>query len=539
MSGEKIVLVFFELIFRSIVSIIAGLVNVGMMMKVLTVLFVLGLFIARCAFGVETAEVSDKENGSSEPIEDAEGSGKNSEKQETGTLTIEDCIELAIKQNREFLREEEGFILEHISYELTRHNYGPLLTGALSSKVDDAGSTTQSVEASLTQRLFTGGDLSISATSTGSSIRDSDIEGDSYSSDTERDSYSTVLSLSYVQPLLKDAGRLVAREELTSAERELTYAWRSLILFRQEFLIGIVRQYYRILQQKSTIKNQEKKVENAELLLERSKAQMGRGKATPIDVYRAELTLLQSENQLIDAKDFYELSLDEFKIDLGLPTEEEIVLQERELQYAPAENDVSKYLELALSNRLDLRTANDRIEDSKRNLDIARNRLRSRLDLGFTLQSAAGPAERFKDQDFGDAEWLVELEYEVPFDRMSERTDYRKQLIAYLRQVRDREKLRDRVIVEVRSVLRDLRRTEAILKSQERNIVVAEKQLERARNDYDRGTITNRYVVDALDDLTDARNKYDEAIVDYTVAKLDLLRIVGTLEFERWRDIVK
>jgi outer membrane protein TolC len=231
--------------------------------------------------------------------------------------------------------------------------------------------------------------------------------------------------------------------------------------------------------------------------------------------------------------------MDEFKIDLGLPADEEIAIEVRQLEYAPVDKDIETYVRLALANRLDLKTANDIVEDSKRNLEIARNRMRSRLDFGFSLQTATDPAERFNDQEFGDAEWAVGLEYEIPFDRLSERTDYRRQLIDYLRRVREREELRDQVIVEVRSVIRDLRKAETTMEIQERNIEIAEKQLERAKSDYDRGTITNRDVVDALNDLTDALNNYEEATVDYTVAELELLRVAGALDFENWRDLIK
>jgi outer membrane protein TolC len=443
-------------------------------------------------------------------------------------LSLEDCIELAAENSRQFLREEENFVLERLSYGLVKHDYNPLLSGTLSTDVDDAGAANNVAQASITKRLVIGGDISLSASSTG-------LKG----GDEEVDSYGTVVSLEYVQPLLKDAGRLVGGEDLRLAERELTYAERELVLFRQQFLIGIVRQYYRILQLEKAVNNQERKVENARTLLERSQAQRDRGKVSPIDVYRAELSLLQAENQLIEARDGYYLNVDEFKIDLGMPTDEEIALERRDLQYAPLDPRVETITEKALANRLDLKTATEQVDDSKRGLEIARNRLRSRLDFGVSVQSTAGPVERFSDQDFGEAEWTVGLEYEIPFDRVLERTDYRRELIAYLRQVRNREELRDVIIVEVRSVVRDLRKAQATLVIQERNIEVARKQLERAREDFDRGAISNRDVVDALNDLTDAENAYDEAVVDYLIARLELLRVTGELDFERWRELVE
>ena len=477
-------------------------------------------FVCQIAFSQEASDTTAGE----QPVSGDNESGE----KEIRLLSLDDCIELAIKQNRDFIRQEEGFILDQLAYGLVKRGYGPLLSGSVRTDVEKGGTMTKSAETSLTQRLPTGGDVELSAQTAGST-----------GSDIDPDAYNSTIALKYIQPLLKDAGPLAYKEELTTAERELKYAERSLTLFKQEFLINIIRQYCRLLQQKKTITNQEQKVENAKFLLERSKAQMDRGKASPIDVYRAEISLLQAENDLLNSKDSYQLSLDEFKIDLGLPTEVEMELQDRDLRYAAEIINLNDYVKLALANRLDYQTAYDRVTDSKRRLDIARNRLRSRLDFDLSLQTQTGPAATFRDQDFGEGEWIVGLEYEIPFDRRVEKTEYRERLIDYLQQTRAREALRDQIVGEIRIVVRDIRKSEATIKIQERNIEVAEKQLDRAKEDYDRGAITNRDYVDAVTDLTDAKNSYNEAIVDYFIAQLDGLRVTGTLEFEKWKDLIK
>jgi len=215
-------------------------------LSVHVVLLLLILFPIPSSFGVEDAQVSEKSEEKETPDtsdQAARDLGKPAEEKDVTVFSLEDCIELGMKQNREFLREEEDFVLEHLSYELTRHNYGPLFDGTIRADIDDTDSTTQSAELSVSKKLFTGGDISLSASSTGSKPGETD--------GTETDSYSSILSLSYTQPLLKDAGHLVYREDLTSAERELRYAMRSLDLFKQQFLIEAILQdpsgskYYR------------------------------------------------------------------------------------------------------------------------------------------------------------------------------------------------------------------------------------------------------------------------------------------------------
>ena len=193
----------------------------------------------------------------------------------------------------------------------------------------------------------------------------------------------------------------------------------------------------------------------------------------------------------------------------------------------------------ALGSRLDLITARDEADDARRALRIARSNLRGDLNLTARAGYATEPATSFEDQRFGEPEWSVGLAYELPLDRVPERTSYRQQLIALTRAMRQTSRAQEQVLLDVRTTVRDLHRAETTVLIQQLNVVAAERRLERARADYDLGVIANRDVVEAQDELLQAKNALDRAKVDHIIATLQLEKDTGRLDPERWRELIR
>ncbi len=491
-------------------------------------------------------------------------------------LALDDCIDLGMQKSFEFLNEEESFILQELATSLQRHGYGRLWTSTVSTETDSDEITAESGSIEMAKRLLTGAELRLSAGSSGSHATGAD------------DEYGSSVSVSIEQPLLRGAGRLVAREDLTQAERDLVYAGRDLILFEQQFLIDIVSQYYRLVQQQLQIQNQQEKVDRALDLVRRTVAAWSTGSATPIDKLRATLDLSRARNDLSDSQRRYELQLDSFKLSLGLPMERrvELVASTRgDLPYEPVlelrlsvprelelddelesaregaspeelvlleglriEDDelaqsgrpvaevLDEHVAASLANRLDLRTAGDEAEDARRALRIARNNLRGDLALAARVGYSTESATSFDDQELGAPEWSVGLAYEIPLDRVAERTTYRRQLLAYGRSQRRASRVRDQVLLDVRSTISELHRAEITVLIQKLNVLTATKRLRRADAEYERGTISNRDVVEASNELLDAKNAHDRAQIDHIIATLQLRKDAGLLDPDRWRE---
>jgi outer membrane protein TolC len=129
------------------------------------------------------------------------------------------------------------------------------------------------------------------------------------------------LLVNLTQPLLRNFGRDVALEPLTQAERNLLYAVRTFARFRKQFwanvttengYLGLLLQLQNIRNNQADLKSQE---QNYRLLLELFDG----GKASRVQVDQAFRSFLTARLTVAQAQSTYNIQLDAFKIQLGLP----------------------------------------------------------------------------------------------------------------------------------------------------------------------------------------------------------------------------
>jgi outer membrane protein TolC len=85
---------------------------------------------------------------------------------------------------------------------------------------------------------------------------------------------------------------------------------------------------------------------------------------------------------------------------------------------------------------------------------------------------------------------------------------------------------------DVQSQLVQLRQAELAMEFQRRAIRDAEKAARLAEFDYLRGKSANRDVIEAQDQLVQAQNGYDTALVQARISQLRLLNYVGKLTID-------
>jgi outer membrane protein TolC len=273
--------------------------------------------------------------------------------------------------------------------------------------------------------------------------------------------------------------------------------------------------------------------------VEQAKANMDLGKAnaTALDVFRAETQLYQTVQRLVDGEAAMAAELDGLKIDLALPVDEPIAIDQSRPEVVLFTVDAARAIALALTERTDLATAYDAIEDSDRQVEIARRNMLPQLDAtaGATWN---GTLDGQGGESFGRAPgWAVGMRMALPLDRHNERFAYDQVLIQRQQTARNAEIKRSQVIQEVQKALQDLRSAEATLSIQDRNRKQARLKFEKANLDLNAGDVGNREVVEAQNELVAAENAFFQAKAAYQAAELSLRHAVGVLnvaEDGRW-----
>jgi outer membrane protein TolC len=473
--------------------------------------------------------------------------------EEVERYDLERALETAFRSNRDMITRRESLYLEVLSLLGTRHSYNPQISALLATTFSDSeeGFATYgaSFSPALQQRLRHGGSLSLSGSSSwsasdgfriqsvpvdanGDGIGDVDEDGNPVLEllrTDEPSEYDLSATISFTQPLLRGFGHAVSHEALIQAERNLIYAVRDFELFREEFSIEVAERFYGLVEQKTSLANQRENLAVSNFQLRKAEALYSIGRGTQIDLFRAERTDLQDRNGVIQAEQAYELALDRFKTFLGIDIDSELEIVDTQPPEIEIRYDPSTAVEIAKANRLDYLSRLQQLEDSERALRLARDELRSDLNLSAAYSLGGANDSSLSGTAADEGAWSVGLSWDLPLDRVDERHNHRARQIAHQRILREFEQFDETLEIEIESSFRELTRVLQSIRIQETLIESQERNLKKAQIDYEAGLVDNREVVDAQQALTAARNGKIREQVNYEISRLRLLQDLGIL----------
>ncbi len=431
------------------------------------------------------------------------------------------ALEVATRFNRTYLSEKESLYLSALALTTVRNVFSPFFTGSLSAILTDTDATRRSNlnrgRVGVSQILPTGGTATLEASTLITGGGRGGYAGDS------------VMSLSLDQPLLRDAGYETSHNALTQAERNVVYAIRDFELFREDFTIDVTSRYYSLVRQLREIENAKEEEKSRYFLTRQSNALFDVGDASEVDKLRAEREYLRVQNDVITQTAAYGLSLDRFKILLGLPTSFPLEILAQDPVYKDIPVSLTSAVSAALNNRLDLLTARDELEDAEREVRIASNWTLPDLDLAATYRLTSTSRDTLLSQAFSENFYTLGLTLELPFERVAERNAFRRSLITLERSRRALSLQEDSIVLEVRESIRRVKRVQATLDIRRREIVAAEKEQRAARFRFDEGEADNQDVSVAQAAVRRARNSYIADLVEFETSRIQLLRDIGIL----------
>jgi len=512
-------------------------------------------------------------------------------------LPLERALALAVQRNRRYQDAKERLYLQALNLTLERHRYAPILSGSARADIqrsardvseasnftkalDEAGVGIDALE-QLTGQPATmlnnyadlvreaGTEIGLADTRTELESERS-VGGDAslgvdvllkgggrfalnlttsvlrYIMGNGADASGSALTATFTQPLLRGAGKAVASERLLQAERDLLYALRTFVLFRKDFSVEICSTYYSVLQNRDVVRNSYQSFLNFQKSAARERAFAEEGRRTVAELGRLEQAELSAENDWVNAMRRYNESLDRFKIELGLSTDAKLALADDELTKLskdglkhPTLSDEDA-VKVALVTRLDLYTDRDAVEDAGRKITVAASALKPGLDLIASASTDTAGVNRPADFELESGAWSLGADLDLPFDRKSERNNYRAALINEQQALRGLSLSEDNVKLQVRAAWRNLdqarRNYDVALKSVQLNERRVEEQALLA--ELGRATVLNQ--VDAQQDFTRAQNDLTAALVAHNIARLEFWRDMGILyikEDGQWEEV--
>jgi len=350
-------------------------------------------------------------------------------------------------------------------------------------------------------------------------------------------SFQSILQLNLLQPLLRGCGRRIVQEDLTQAEREVVYEMRSFLRYQRSFSVQVARQYFQLLLARDTLENNWANYLFLRQARERIEMLAESGRLPPLQADQARQNELQAYQSWLKAVNDYQSGLDSFRTFLSLPLNQPVVLDKEILNNLLAKGtpepgrEKTEFLQAALSGRLDLLTAADRVEDARRKVQVARDNLRNYLSLKVNLSSNTDESEH-PTFSFLQPAYGAGFEFSFPFSRVQERNVYVESLINLERKQRDLFLTRDNIATEVAESYRRLQEAYQTYLIQKSSLALAERRVESTDLLLQAGRATTRDLLEAQDAFIRARNALSAAVVNYQITYLDLLCEAEMLEVD-------
>ncbi|MEI6167123.1 MAG: TolC family protein [bacterium] len=343
--------------------------------------------------------------------------------------------------------------------------------------------------------------------------------------------YDTAAAIEVRQPLLAGAGYENSHDALIQANRNLVYSLRSFALDRQDFAIGVIQKYYGLVIQKAVLENTRMNVQQSTYLRQRSEALFKIRRAPSIDVLRSQQQELTARNTLSLNESALQIGLSRFLVEAGLPVDIPLKTGADIPAKKPLSLDQTSCIQLALTQRLDLKTMAEKRDDSQRRLRLARNLLLPELDLYGKAGTRAKDADSPASGEF-TPDYVAGVTLELPLDKRAERDAIRRSTFecdAAERAVAEKE---DLIRVEISDSFSKLLALSETVEINKRNIEITKKRSDFATYRFKNGDLSNRDVVEAQNDLLSARNAHVRALAQYEQQRLQLLRDVGLLDVD-------
>lgn len=471
-----------------------------------------------------TTKEADGEDSATKPVVDR-----------TRVLRLSDALAYASGHAWDVQTAKEDLYLAGLDLSLERHLWTPQFVANVQAQFADYGqirdfdrATTLVGEVAVSQKLPFGGDVTARVINT--------LMRDLGRHITSGETGQVILSANI--PLFRGAGR-VAYESRYITERQLIYAVRTYERFRRTFLVSIAGDYFDLQQAKAAVINAE--ISRKSLAQSTARAEMffDLNQSDVFEVGRVRSSLRGAEFAVQNAIERFESALDQFKIRIGMPVTEsiDVVSLEEDAESRAIElllPDVAEApaVEVAIAHRLDLLNVLDRIDDARRGVVIARNALLPSLDLSGSVAMGTDPEQlSVAAYDVERTTWRGQLNFSMT-DRMAERNQFRESLIGLRRGERDYDEAADQVRADVRRALRQLEQTRRNLQIQAANVKENEIRRAGAEAVFNEGRGTNQDLVDAENDLLNARNALAAARAGYRTAILEFRLSTDTLPID-------
>lgn len=482
-----------------------------------------------------------------------------SEEKEVLSLSLEDCVIRALRDNLKVAVEVYNPELADVSVTKAREFFAPRLDinfgnqrteNPSSYSLEQAATVVNknlNFSASIVQQIPTGGNLSLSL----SGFRSETNMGFQLINPV----YRNTLRFDFTQPLLRDFGSTVSKRGIIIARNNLDISVNQLRLVLMDTIYLVEEAYWNLVYAIENYKVKQQSLQLARDLLVKNQKEVEVGKLAPIEILNAEAVVALREADILQAEVLIRRSEDVLKNIINLSEEEDMkvkkIVPSDKPEFIRKEISLETALEEALERRPDLRMKKKDIETKELSLGVAKNQLLPSLNLSLSYWSPGLSGDRNifpEGNPFGDpigkeegsawdsvrdafnllySNWSVGLTLSLPLSNFTTKADYVRARMELERGELELKDIEKQLFLEVKDAVRDIEMDDKRVQAYRVARELAEKRLEAEVKKLNVGLSTNYFVLQYQEELANARSMELTSMVDYNLAWARLERTVG------------
>ena len=371
--------------------------------------------------------------------------------------------------------------------------------------------------------------------------------------------YQSELNLSLVQPLLKDMGIDIGKSMIKVANLNYEISQQEFKKRVMDILYQIETYYWNIFFQMEDLEAREKSLEAAQALERDFRLRIDAGTLAPIEIYQAEATVAERQQDLIVARDLLKDTQDDLKSALNFFQKSTYW----EVELIPADEprtdlvkeDLMESIKEAFAYRPDYNQAKMDIESRNIMVKYTKNQTLPRVDIfgtvgtmGLggrgnpdTLDFTGGDSSAAREFSTGWSDvwdnmgttdfynYTIGLKVEFPIGNRFAKSQYSKAKIDAARAATYLKDIENIVITEVKEAVRQVDTDYEKIGAARKSLRSSQEKLDAEEIKFDVGLSTTRNVLDFQDDLARAASRYALSLSQYEKSLANLARTKGVL----------
>lgn len=427
--------------------------------------------------------------------------------QKKGIITLEQAIDIALKQNRTLQNAALGVKASDLSLKSQKDEFDIKITPQGSTSYTSTTDGSWQVGATASKKISTGATLSVTPL-TGETGGSSNSEVD--------------VSLSI--PLLQGAGTEFAMDGVYSSIFANKTERLSFLKQQTDTVLQTVSAVYSSIQTQQQVTFLENQLKELKEHLALAKIKERNGIINAMDLYRAEIRIQNVEEELTSTREQFANNIDQVKEILAISQRESIIVA-ASVDYTPVKLDPAEAQKIALANRIELELSAMQERETERQVAIAKNKLLPQLDLKLGYN-------KYRDDDFEDLsedQWTVALSSDSDLFRTAERNEYEQSKIN-LRQVQlEKQGEEERIIQDVRFQMNSLEKQHERIRIRQEQAKQAMGKLRLAESKFRYSLANNFDLLEAQTELQQAQTDQMLETINYIVGTYRLRSSLGTL----------